>query len=46
MKAELIAAIHAVAEGRSFFSPKISRILQEDHVQALGSKGLTTAMSC
>jgi two-component system response regulator NreC len=39
MKSELIAAIHAVAEGRSFFSPKISRILQEDYVQALGRKG-------
>jgi two-component system response regulator NreC len=39
MKTELIAAIHAVAEGRSFFSPKISRILQEDYVQALGRKG-------
>jgi len=39
MQAELIAAIHAVAEGRSFFSPKISRILQEDYVHALGRKG-------
>jgi two-component system response regulator NreC len=39
MKSELIAAVHAVAEGRSFFSPKISRILQEDYVQALGRKG-------
>jgi len=39
LKPELIAAIHAVAEGRSFFSPKISRILQEDYVQALGRKG-------
>jgi two-component system, NarL family, response regulator NreC len=39
MKSELIAAIHAVANGRSFFSPKISRILQEDYVQALGRKG-------
>ena len=39
MKAELIDAIHAVAEGKSFFSPKISRILQEDYVQALGRKG-------
>jgi two-component system response regulator NreC len=39
VKSELIAAIHAVAEGRSFFSPKISRILQEDYVQALGRKG-------
>lgn len=39
LKAELIAAIHAVAQGRSYFSPKISRILQEDYVQALGRKG-------
>ncbi len=39
MKAELIAAIRSVAEGRSFFSPRISRILQEDYVEALGRKG-------
>src|SRR5277367_6858115 len=39
VKAELITAIHAVAEGKSFFSPRISRILQEDYVQALGRKG-------
>ncbi len=39
LKPELIAAINAVAEGRSFFSPKISRILQEDYMQALGRKG-------
>jgi DNA-binding NarL/FixJ family response regulator len=39
LKTELIAAIRAVAEGRSFFSPKISRILQEDYVEALGRKG-------
>src|SRR5215472_1880376 len=38
LKAELIAAIRAVSEGRSFFSPKISRILQEDYVEALGRK--------
>jgi len=39
MKADLIAAIRAVAEGRSYFSPPISRILQEDYVEALGRKG-------
>lgn len=39
LKGELIAAIRAVAEGRSFFSPKISRVLQEDYVEALGCKG-------
>jgi two-component system response regulator NreC len=38
LKAELITAIRAVAEGRSFFSPKVSRILQEDYVKALGRK--------
>jgi len=38
LKSELIAAIRAVAEGRSFFSPKVSRILQEDYVEALGRK--------
>jgi DNA-binding NarL/FixJ family response regulator len=38
LKAELIAAIRAVAEGRSFFSPKVSRILQEDYVEALSRK--------
>jgi DNA-binding NarL/FixJ family response regulator len=39
LKSELIGAIHAVAQGKSFFSPKISRILHEDYVQALGRKG-------
>jgi two-component system response regulator NreC len=38
LKAELIGAIRAVAEGRSFFSPKVSRILQEDYVEALGRR--------
>ena len=39
MKAELIAAIQAVAQGKSFFSSKVSRLLQEDYVQALNRKG-------
>jgi len=39
LKTELVTAIQAVAQGRSFFSPKISQILQEDYVQALGRKG-------
>ncbi len=39
VKTELIAAIQAVAQGRSYFSPKISRILQEDFVQLLGRRG-------
>ena len=38
VKTELIAAIQAVAHGRSFFSPKISRILQEDFIQLLGRR--------
>jgi two-component system, NarL family, response regulator NreC len=39
LKAELITAIQAVARGKSFFSPKISQMLQEDYVEALGRKG-------
>ena len=39
VKTELIAAIQAVAQGRSYFSPKISRILQEDFVHLLGRRG-------
>jgi len=35
LKAELISAIQAVVQGRSFFSPKISKILQEDYVRTL-----------
>src|SRR5579871_1840618 len=38
LKGDLIAAIRAVADGRSFFSPKISQILQEDYTRALGSR--------
>jgi two-component system response regulator NreC len=32
---DLIAAIHAIAEGKSFFSPAISRILVEDYMRQL-----------
>lgn len=39
IKAELVAAIQAVAQGKSFFSPKISHILKEDYVEALRRKG-------
>ena len=38
LKSELISAIEAVVTGRSFFSPKVSRILQEDYIQALDRK--------
>jgi len=40
VKTELIAAIQAVVQGRSYFSPKISRILQEDYVEALDRRGV------
>ncbi len=39
LKAELVSAIQAVARGKSFFSPRISRILQADYVEALARKG-------
>lgn len=32
---ELIAAIRAVAAGRTFFSPKVSLLLQQDHVKRM-----------
>lgn len=39
-KSDLINGIRAVAEGRSFLSPKVSRILQDDHLRQLEAKGL------
>jgi DNA-binding NarL/FixJ family response regulator len=35
LKADLLNAVQAVTEGRSFFSPKVSRILQEDYMRKL-----------
>ena len=37
--ADLISAIQAITQGRSFFSPKVSRILAEDYVRVLKQKG-------
>src|SRR5665213_124559 len=37
---DVLAAVRAAAEGRSFLSRKVSRILQEDYVRQLESKGL------
>ena len=37
---DVLAAIRAAAEGRSFLSRKVSRILQEDYVSQLESRGL------
>jgi two-component system response regulator NreC len=37
--ADLIGAIEAVSQGKSFFSPKVSRILAEDYVRVLKEKG-------
>jgi DNA-binding NarL/FixJ family response regulator len=39
-KGDLITGIKAVYEGRSFLSPKVSRILQDDHLRTLRSKGV------
>jgi two-component system response regulator NreC len=35
LKADLLSAVLAVTEGRSFFSPRVSRILQEDYMRKL-----------
>jgi two-component system response regulator NreC len=36
--ADLIGAIQAISQGKSFFSPKVSRILAEDYVRVLKQK--------
>ena len=38
-QADLLNAIQAVSQNRSFFSPKVSRILAEDYVRVLKQKG-------
>jgi len=37
--ADLLSAIQAVTQNKSFFSPKVSRILAEDYVRVLKQKG-------
>lgn len=37
--ADLVGAIQAVSQNKSFFSPKVSRILAEDYVRVLKQKG-------
>lgn len=39
-KADLINAIRAVCQGRSFLSPRVSRILQDDYLAQLQSSGV------
>lgn len=38
-EADVIAAIRAVAAGKSFFSPQVTRLLQEEYVQRLQEDG-------
>ncbi|HVN06554.1 MAG TPA: response regulator transcription factor [Bryobacteraceae bacterium] len=38
-EADLLAAVHALTEGKSFFSPAISKILVEDYMRQLESRG-------
>jgi DNA-binding NarL/FixJ family response regulator len=38
-EADLLAAVRALTEGKSFFSPAISRILVEDYMRQLQSRG-------
>ncbi len=38
-EADLIAAIQAITEGKSFFSPAVSRILKEDYMHQLADMG-------
>jgi len=38
-EADLISAIHAIIEGKSFFSPGIRRLLKEDYMRELADMG-------
>jgi len=38
-EADLIAAIHAITEGKSFFSPAVRKILKEDYMHQLAEMG-------
>jgi len=38
-EADLIRAVHAVREGKSFFSPSVSRMLLEDYVRQMHQRG-------
>jgi two-component system, NarL family, response regulator NreC len=38
---ELIRAVAAVAEGKSFFSPAVARVVLDDYVRRLVDKGLS-----
>ena len=38
-EADLIAAIHAIMEGKSFFSPAVRKILKEDYMHQLAEVG-------
>lgn len=38
-EAELIAAVRAVASGKSYFSPKVRRVLEAEHVERLRREG-------
>ncbi len=39
-ESDLIAAIHAVSEGKAFFSPAISKTLADDYVRRLQQRGV------
>lgn len=40
MRSEVVQAIRAVSEGRSFLTRKVGRMLQEDYVSRLQQRGL------
>jgi DNA-binding NarL/FixJ family response regulator len=41
LKADLISAVNAVSQGYSFFSPKVSSLLQEDYFREMSDKQKT-----
>jgi len=39
LQADLVDAVRAAAQGKSFFSPKVSKVLQEDYINELQARG-------
>jgi len=39
LQVDLVDAVRAAAQGKSFFSPKVSKVLQEDYINELEARG-------
>ena len=44
LKADLIGAVNAVSEGHSYFSPRVTRLLQDDHFREMADKSKSDSL--